>query len=134
MVTFFREIALRYAFQGNDPGNHDNAALRESFADQSPLIYFYALAPRVYQILYPSYIIDWDPRALRCAVAVGSTQELSLLSEVREPADQIERQYSTIEAKMRLHQAELRELVLGAYGRRCAISGLPILNLLEERT
>lgn len=32
---------------------------------------------------------------------------------------------------MRLHQAAFRELVLGAYGRRCAISNLPIEPLLE---
>jgi len=120
-----------YAFQGNDPGNHDNSALRESFEDQSPLIYFYALVPGLYQILYPSYIIDWDPRALRCTVAVGSSQELALVSEVRESGDRIDRRYSTIEAKVRLHQAEFRELVLAAYGRRCAISGLPIPDLLE---
>ncbi len=34
-----------YAFQGTDPNNHDNNRLRESFLDQSPLIYFYALVP-----------------------------------------------------------------------------------------
>lgn len=44
-----------YAFQGNDPGNRDNQALRESFEDQTPLIYFYALLPGLYQILYPCY-------------------------------------------------------------------------------
>jgi putative restriction endonuclease len=32
-----------YAFQGDDPVNHDNSCLREAFEDQSPLIYFYAL-------------------------------------------------------------------------------------------
>ncbi len=32
---------------------------------------------------------------------------------------------------MRLHQAEFRELVLTAYGRRCAVSGLPVPGLLE---
>jgi putative restriction endonuclease len=85
----------------------------------------------LYQILYPSYIIDWDPRALRCTIAVSSTQELALPSEIREPAGHIDRRYSTIEANMRLHQAEFRQLVLAAYGRRCAISGLPIPDLLE---
>jgi putative restriction endonuclease len=116
-----------YAFQGNDPGNRDNTALRESFEDQSPLIYFYALVPGIYQILYPSYIITWDPRALRCTVAVGSTQELAL----GRPESHMDRRYSTVEAKVRLHQAEFRQLVLAAYGRRCAISGLPIPDLLE---
>ncbi|WP_246156325.1 HNH endonuclease [Thiohalocapsa marina] len=43
----------------------------------------------------------------------------------------IDRRYTTVEAKARLHQAEFRELVLGAYDRRCAVSGLPIPDLLE---
>jgi len=120
-----------YAFQGNNPGNHDNTALRESFEDQSPLIYFYALVPGVYQILYPSYIIDWDPGALRCTVAVGSQQELAFVTEVPKPEKHIDRRYSTLEAKVRLHQAEFRELVIAAYDRRCAISGLPIQDLLQ---
>ena len=54
-----------YAFQGTDPGNHDNTCLRDAWQDQSPFIDFYVLVPSVYQILYPSYVLEWDPRALR---------------------------------------------------------------------
>lgn len=46
-------------------------------------------------------------------------------------AQPIDRRYSTIEAKVRLHQAEFRELVLHAYDRHCAISNLPIPDLLQ---
>ncbi|WP_295409675.1 HNH endonuclease [uncultured Thiocystis sp.] len=52
-------------------------------------------------------------------------------SEAREATQPIERRYSAIEAKVRLHQAEFRELVLSAYGRRCSVSGLPIPELLQ---
>jgi putative restriction endonuclease len=120
-----------YAFQGRDPTNHDNTCLREAFEDQSPLIYFYALVPGVYQILFPTYVIDWDPGALRCTLAVGSLQELAPSEPTAAAPRVIDRRYSTIEAKVRLHQAEFRELVLAAYGRRCAISGLPIADLLQ---
>ncbi len=61
-----------YAFQGDDPANHDNTCLREAFEDQSPLIYFYALVPGIYQILYPCYLMEWNPRKLFCTVAIGS--------------------------------------------------------------
>ncbi len=135
-----------YAFQGDEPANHDNTCLREAFEDQSPLIYFYALVPGIYQVLYPCYLMEWNPRKLFCTVAIGSQFELAQSSKVRETAGQyelaqlpaarepvspIERRYSTIEAKVRLHQAEFRELVLSAYDRRCSVSGLPIPELLQ---
>lgn len=125
-VSFFS-----YAFLGHDPGNHDNTALRESFEDQTPLIYFYALVPGVYQILFPCFIAAWDPQALRCEVAVGTVDQLNRDDAQRRVIEPIKRRYSTVAAKQRLHQAEFRELVLDAYGRRCAISNLPVQTLLQ---
>ena len=120
-----------YAFQGEDPDNRDNTALRETFEDRSPLIYFYALAPGLYQILYPCYLVAWDSQALRCTVAVGSPFELTRSNDTERITESIDRRYTTIEAKVRLHQAAFRELVLNAYDRRCTISSLPIPDLLE---
>jgi len=119
-----------YAFQGENARSHDNTALRESQIDQTPLLYFSAIAPGLYQILFPCFVVTWDPVALQCSVAVGSSHELERLIPAR-IADTPERRYTTVEAKVRLHQAEFREIVLDAYGRRCAISGLPISELLE---
>jgi putative restriction endonuclease len=68
---------------------------------------------------------------LRCTVGVGAASELTAgtaLHQVREPID---RRYTTVEANHRIHQAEFRELVLGAYNRRCAISNLPVPQLLQ---
>ena len=79
-----------YAFQGDDPENHDNACLREAFEDQSPLSYFYALVPGIYQILYPCYLMEWNPGNLFCTVAIGSQFELIQSSEVRDIAGQYE--------------------------------------------
>lgn len=118
-----------YAFQGTDSHNHDNNALLESFEDQTPFIYFYAIAPGLYDILFPCFLANWDADSLRCTIAVGQAADLSRGS--RRVAEPIERRYSTIEAKVRLHQAAFRELVLGAYDRRCAVSGLPIASLLD---
>jgi putative restriction endonuclease len=41
------------------------------------------------------------------------------------------RRYAVIEAKGRLHQAVFRELVISAYGERCALTGLPERRLLH---
>ena len=118
-----------YAFQGTDPDNHDNRCLREAFEDQAPFIYFYALVPGVYQLLFPCFLTNWEADALRCTVAVGSQYDLTRPQDGTRPV--LDRRYSTIEAKMRLHQAEFRVLVLAAYDKRCAISGLPIPDLLQ---
>jgi putative restriction endonuclease len=50
------------------------------------------------------------------------------LHRVREPID---RCHTTVEAAHRIHQAEFRELILGAYNRRCAVSNLPVAQLLQ---
>ena len=41
------------------------------------------------------------------------------------------RRYALRETRVRLHQAEFREQVLAAYGSRCAMTSLPVPELLE---
>jgi putative restriction endonuclease len=119
-----------YAFQGRDPSNHHNTCLRDAFEDHTPLVNIYALILGVYQILFSCYLMGWSPRALRSTLAVVSLYELGR-SEIHDTAHPIDRSYRTIEAKVRLHQAQFRELVLGAYGRRRVISRIPIPGLPE---
>jgi putative restriction endonuclease len=118
-----------YAFQGSDPSNHDNTALLQSHEDGTPCIYFKAITPGLYQILFPCFIATWNATSLTCSISVGSAAEITRAAGPR--VSEIERRYTTVEAKVRLHQAEFRELVLTAYQRRCAISGLPISDLLD---
>jgi putative restriction endonuclease len=47
------------------------------------------------------------------------------------PASEDLRRYAVIPAKQRLHQAVFRQLVIEAYDRRCAVSGLPEACLLH---
>lgn len=119
-----------YAFQGNNPDSRDNRGLRESFEDQSPLLYFRAIAPGLYEILFPCFITAWNPANLSCSIAVGQAAELTVPTAHR-VAEPIDRAYSTVQAKVRLHQSEFRHLVLTAYDRRCAVSGLPLVSLLD---
>lgn len=119
-----------YAFQGNDPTSRDNICLQEAYEDQTPFLYFYGLLPGVYQILLPCYVASWDASALQCEIAVGRDYKMQAPERLG-VAEPIERRYTTVEAKVRLHQAEFRQLVLSAYGERCAVSGLPIPKLLD---
>src|SRR5271154_5489424 len=40
---------FEYRFMGDDPGHSDNRALRESWEDRTPLVYFHGVAPALYQ-------------------------------------------------------------------------------------
>lgn len=116
-----------YRFQGEDPMNADNRALREAWEDQSPLVYLHGIAPSVYQATVPVFISDWRADELTVHVVPGQIQSGSPVL----PKSEDLRRYSVIQAKQRLHQAVFRELVIEAYKGRCAVSGLPEKRLLH---
>jgi putative restriction endonuclease len=117
-----------YRFQGSDPESSDNIALRESFEDQAPLIYFHGVAPGLYQSIYPVYLTEWNSHGLSVHAVPGE-----MVRGIRPAQIQGEdlRRYAAIEAKKRLHQAVFRELVINAYNGRCALTGLPEKRLLH---
>jgi len=119
---------FRYRLQGQDPKASDNVALREAFEDQTPLIYFHGVAPAVYQPIIPVFVSDWHPHELSVRVIPGEMRE-GLRPMPLQGEDL--RSYAVIEVKRRLHQAHFRELVLKAYGGRCALTGLPEKRLLH---
>lgn len=121
---------FRYAFFQRDPNHANNRWLKENWEDQSPLIYFWPITRGTYQILAPCFIHHWDPTTCTVEVGIGSNLDLQALA-TRRVSEAPDRRYTTVAAKHRLHQAEFRQLVLGAYNQRCAISNLPVVPLLE---
>lgn len=129
---------IEYAFMGKDPNAADNRWLREAMENQIPVIYFMGVAPGKYEAIFPVYIVGWHPDRLCCDVAVGpadvglqgrSNAEVERL--YTPPSAEIERRYAVRQVRQRLHQAKFREMVLDAYGRRCAMSGLSVEGLLD---
>lgn len=124
--------AFHYRFQGEDPNSHDNRALRLAHELQTPLIYFYGIAPGIYAPIWPVFVSHFDAQALTCTVVTG---EGAILEPGTFAADgkvlAIERRYATVETKKRLHQQAFRAQVLEAYAERCAICSLPRRELLE---
>lgn len=122
-----------YSLQGNDPANHYNKALRECYENNLPLIYFHAVAESVYKAIFPCFIESIDTVTMTCRVSVAS----ELISADKHyalrdsEAWKIERRYALRETNVRLHQAGFRLQVLDAYGKRCAMTGLPVPQLLE---
>jgi len=116
-----------YAFMGTDPNASDNRWLRDAWLNRIPIIYFLGVAPGRYQAILPSFISAFDPEHLRAKVAFGNPNS----STLELPDSAPDRQYALRVVRERLHQASFRQVLLDAYGRRCALSGLPEPQLLD---
>ncbi len=116
-----------YAFMGQDPEAADNQWLKVACEKQIPVIYFLGVSPGRYQAIIPTFISNWDGFALKSTLAFGNPYQ----AEMEAPINAAERRYALRMVKERLHQATFREAVLYAYGRRCAITGLPETQLLD---
>lgn len=90
---------FEYRFRGEDAQHGDNRALRESWEDQSPLVYFHAVVPTLYQAIWPAFITDWDAAHLCVRVVAGE----QVRGESVLPASSDTRRYLVVEAKRRLH-------------------------------
>ena len=115
-----------YAFQGNNPDSHDNRLLYDAMVNQIPVIYFLGVAPGRYKAFFPTFIAGFDRNTLKARLAFAASDVA-----VAAPDSVAERRYALRAIKQRLHQASFREVVISAYGRRCAISGLPEPQLLD---
>jgi putative restriction endonuclease len=125
---FAGEDQLDYAFMGSDPAAHDNVWLREAAEQKIPVIYFLGVSPGRYQVIIPTFVVDWDPGRLTARIAFG---ELAGATATATAPDAVERRYALRLVKQRLHQASFRDSVLAAYDHRCAISNLPDDHLLD---
>jgi putative restriction endonuclease len=124
---FDGDETVEYAFMGQNPDAADNRWLREAFESGIPTIYFLGIAPGRYQAFLPTFISDWDVKALKAAIAFGMPDQQTLEA----PSNALERRYALRAVKQRLHQASFREAVITAYNGRCALSGLPEPLLLD---
>jgi len=121
----------QYSLEAGDPHGERNVLLWQALEDQSPFIYFHAVAPAVYKALWPCFVRAIHPDRGYAEIIIGK----SLLDEPFEVKyeipDEFESKYCVRETKTRLHQASFREAVLNAYKNKCAISSLPVPQLLE---
>jgi len=120
--------ALAYAFKGTDPDDPQNRLLREAMEGQLPIVYFYGVAPGAYEAIFPTYVVDWSPGDLSVKLAPKPLVDHATLWV---PPGADERRYALRQVKQRLHQASFRERVVAAYDRRCALSGLPEVRLVD---
>jgi putative restriction endonuclease len=114
---------FEYRYQGTDPNDWDNRAVRAALEHRRPLIYFYGVAPGLYEPIFPAYVVADDPARLTFSVAQDAVGigEQSLLGG---GSPELLKAYATRTVKQRLHQARFRELVLDAYQQKCTVCSL----------
>lgn len=127
-VTTSLEL-MPYSFKGLSPEDTRNRWLRDAMERQLPIIYFYGVAPAVYEPLFPVFVVGWHPDELSASLVISEDLGDRVISWEPPPAP--ERRYAMRVVKQRLHQAMFRQSVADAYGNRCALSGLPEVRLLD---
>jgi putative restriction endonuclease len=119
---------LNYAFKGRDSNDSRNQWLRLAMEQGLPIVYFYGVAPAVYEPIFPAFVVEWEAASLTCGIAATPSAALNVdLSPPSVP----ERRYAMRLVKQRLHQSMFRERVVDAYGRRCALTGFPEVSLVD---
>lgn len=113
---------IRYSYRRGPVDGPDNRALRAAFEQQVPLIYLMGVAPSVYSVAAPVYVVADDPVARSVLVQIGS--RVTDLTPDGLRSDEDVRRYALREVRHRLHQHRFRYQVLAAYGHRCTICAL----------
>ncbi|MCE0731933.1 HNH endonuclease [Halomonas sp. G15] len=123
-----------YSLEAGGTAKPANRQLLISYERQDPIIYLVGVAPGRYLPLWPCYIDNMDLARELCHVSMND--RIGQMRHVAENhgayrTDEIEKRYVIREAKTRVHQAEFRARVMLAYSNRCAMTGLPVPQLLE---
>jgi putative restriction endonuclease len=121
-----------YAYRRGSIDQPDNRALRAAGDARVPLGYFVGTRPGWYHPVFPAYVIADHPEGCHVIVGVGAVQGVVASSFAEAPlADEVERVWALREARVRVHQARFRGLVLPAYRSQCAICRLRQERLLD---
>jgi putative restriction endonuclease len=122
----------RYKWRGFDASSYDNRGLRRAMELQLPLIWFWRLAPGVFDPIFPVWLVHEEPAEHQFVVAVQEDllgewkPELSLASPFNPT-----RRYAETIVRTRLHQRVFRGQVLLAYSSQCALCRLRHPELLD---
>ncbi|MCH4562185.1 HNH endonuclease [Halomonas sp. EGI 63088] len=123
-----------YSLESGGLAKPANRQLVISYERKDPIIYLMGVAPGRYFPLWPCYIDNVDTGQEMCHISMHD--QIGVMRNVAEPTagyqvDDLEKRYIIREVKTRVHQAEFRARVMQAYSNRCAMTGLPVPQLLE---
>ena len=111
-----------------------NQALRRAYERRAPLIYFRAVEPTLYEVIWPVWVEDFSAAEGRVLLAAADSVRKGVSSAQVEKqlidTSIRERSYSLRMTKYRNHQAWFSSRIRSVYGYRCAFSNLPLGKLL----
>lgn len=122
----------RYKWRGTDADFYDNRALRVAMALGKPLIWFVGVAPRLYDPLFPVWLVGEEPTHHQFVLALDDVTRSQWSPGLQNAAAfDPSRRYAEVIVKARLHQRVFRDRVLVAYGSQCALCRLRHSRLLD---
>ncbi len=119
---------LRYKYRGQDPRHADNRALRVAMEHALPLIWFWGVAPAVYEAIRPVWLIAEEASAHQFVVAVDEAQRVAAVGGA---ATETGRRYAERLTCLRVRQPLFRAQVITAYDQCCAMCRLKYVSLLD---
>ena len=120
---------ILYSYRRGSIDSPDNRSLRAAHAEQVPLIYLLGIAPSVYSLAAPVYVVRDMPAERAVLMQIGSRATDLTPDGLR--SDFEVRRYALRETRYRLHQHRFRFAVLAAYRQRCTICALKERSLLQ---
>lgn len=120
---------VSYQLQKTGEKSPFNALLETAFRKQVPLIFFRGLADGLYEAFYPVFVdtFSFEQGESTIVFETPSDKPDTFSSIVAETPTA----YGISTRRTRLHQRAFRQRVLMAYGLRCALTNLPLVQLLE---
>lgn len=124
--VYDHDFLLRYKWNGMDPTEATNRALRAAMEQRVPLIWFVGVAKGLFQPHFPVYVVGEESAAHQFLVSADAA-----VLGGDSPFEEQLRRYADVTAKHRLFQGIFRSQVLLAYNERCAVCNLGHLPLLD---
>lgn len=118
----------RYKLRRDQRGTRDNESLRVALGKQVPLIWFVGVAPGVFNVIAPVFLIAEEPEESQFIMALTPDQ---LDVDLDSPMEAALRRYLLTETKRRLHQPLFASKVMLAYNESCAVCSLHHRELLD---
>ncbi len=118
----------RYKLRSDQRGTTENEGLRSALRDRLPLIWFYGVAPGVFNAIFPVYLTAEEPEHDQFVLALTESQRSVRPNSL---VEETFRRYLIAETKRRLHQPVFASQVMLAYETRCAVCRIGHRELLD---
>jgi putative restriction endonuclease len=123
------EGLLKYRLERS---GRDNRYLAEAFKRKLPLIFLRGVADARYEVIFPVFVEALNFDDGEAVISLNDTSDVGGNAELADMVEEpIAQRYASGFRKSRLHQRAFRQRVLLAYGLRCALTGLPLPELLD---